>query len=220
MTRKLFIYGAGGFGKEVLDWARRQNAAKPCWSGFCFVDDVTALHEVHGVPVRRFADPEISQQLGDAEFVIGVGEPAGREALARKLGGAGARLGRVIDPSATVSVTARVGEGCVIGVGALVSSDGVMGRNACLISMGIVGHDAQVGDHTVISSKVNLGGASVVGAASYVGTGALIKERAQIGSNAIIGMGSVVYSDIPDDMIALGNPARVARRNTDRKVFR
>jgi acetyltransferase-like isoleucine patch superfamily enzyme len=33
-------------------------------------------------------------------------------------------------------------------------------------------------------------------------------------------MGSVVYNDIPDQMIALGNPARPMRRNDDKKVFK
>jgi acetyltransferase-like isoleucine patch superfamily enzyme len=33
-------------------------------------------------------------------------------------------------------------------------------------------------------------------------------------------MGSVVYSDIPDNVIALGNPARAARPNADKRVFK
>lgn len=72
----------------------------------------------------------------------------------------------------------------------------------------------------MISSQVNVGGASTIGAGSYIGMGALVKEGVRIGSNSIIGMGSVVYGDIPDDVIALGNPARVARPNSDRKVFK
>ncbi len=41
-----------------------------------------------------------------------------------------------------------------------------------------------------------------------------------IGSNSIVGMGSVVYNDIPDGVIALGNPARVARPNQIKKFLR
>jgi acetyltransferase-like isoleucine patch superfamily enzyme len=67
---------------------------------------------------------------------------------------------------------------------------------------------------------VNLGGECIVGDNSYIGMGALIKEGIKIGSNTIVGMGSVVYSDIPDGVIALGNPARVARPNLDQKVFK
>ena len=49
--------------------------------------------------------------------------------------------------------------------------------------------------------------------------GALILEKVSVGSESIVGMGSVVYRDIPDGVIALGNPARVARKNEDKKVF-
>lgn len=34
-----------------------------------------------------------------------------------------------------------------------------------------------------------------------------------IGSNVVIGAGSVVCKDIPDDVIAFGNPCRVIRKN-------
>jgi acetyltransferase-like isoleucine patch superfamily enzyme len=36
-----------------------------------------------------------------------------------------------------------------------------------------------------------------------------------IGNNVVIGAGSVVTKDIPDDVIAAGNPARVIRKITE-----
>ena len=67
---------------------------------------------------------------------------------------------------------------------------------------------------------VNIGGKCRIGKRSYIGMGTLIKEGVTIGDDVIVGMGSVVYSDIPDNMIALGNPARPMRPNTDKKVFK
>jgi sugar O-acyltransferase (sialic acid O-acetyltransferase NeuD family) len=220
VTRTLFIYGAGGFGKEVMDVARRRNAVTGQWSDIAFVDDITDARTIHGAPVLRFDDHAVRTQLDYAEFVIAVGEPAGREALARKLRDAGAHAGRVVDPSTIVSDSAELGDGVVITPLCSISSDARIGAHACVNTMAIVGHDVEVGDYSVVSSMVNLGGACVIGAASYIGMGALIKEHVRIGSNSIIGMGSVVYGDIPDNVIALGNPARVARPNTDRKVFK
>ena len=48
----------------------------------------------------------------------------------------------------------------------------------------------------------------------------MIKERLTIGHSTIVGMGSVVYTDVPDGVVCVGNPARVSRRNTDKKVFK
>jgi acetyltransferase-like isoleucine patch superfamily enzyme len=35
----------------------------------------------------------------------------------------------------------------------------------------------------------------------------------------IVGMGSVVFSDIPNEIIALGNPCRPIRPNLNKKIF-
>ena len=69
-------------------------------------------------------------------------------------------------------------------------------------------------------SQVNLGGASKVGSKSYVGMAAIIREKVSVGNSSIVGMGSVVYKDIPDEVIALGNPSKVSRRNNDKRVFK
>jgi sugar O-acyltransferase (sialic acid O-acetyltransferase NeuD family) len=220
VTLRLFVYGSGGFGKEVMDVARRQNAATRRWDQICFVDDIRAERTFYGTQVFRFDDAEVAQHLDGAEFVIAVGEPAGREKLGNKLREAGARLGQVVDVSSLVADTASLAEGLVVTPLCSISSDAQLARNVCVNTMSIVGHDVQIGENTVVSSMVNIGGACVIGANSYLGMGALIKEGVRIGSNSIVGMGSVVYSDIPDDVIALGNPARVARPNTDRKVFK
>lgn len=48
-----------------------------------------------------------------------------------------------------------------------------------------------------------------IGENVFVGTGVVILKGVDIGNNAVIGARSVVTSDIPDDVIAAGNPCRV-----------
>jgi acetyltransferase-like isoleucine patch superfamily enzyme len=86
--------------------------------------------------------------------------------------------------------------------------------------MSIVGHDVQIGENTVISSMVNIGGKTVIGKNSYIGMGALVKDVVRIGDGVIVGMGSVVFNDLPDNVIALGNPARPMRANLEQRVFK
>lgn len=50
-----------------------------------------------------------------------------------------------------------------------------------------------------------------IGSDVWVGGGALILAGVRIGSRAIIGAGSVVTRDIPDGVLAAGNPCRVIR---------
>ena len=50
-----------------------------------------------------------------------------------------------------------------------------------------------------------------VGAGASIGTSCTILSNVTIGRNAIIGAGSVVTRDIPDGVVAAGNPCRVLR---------
>ena len=48
-----------------------------------------------------------------------------------------------------------------------------------------------------------------------IGGNVTIGPRVTIGRNSLIGMGSVVTADIPDDVLAFGNPARVIRNMSE-----
>jgi maltose O-acetyltransferase len=50
-----------------------------------------------------------------------------------------------------------------------------------------------------------------IGADVWVGGGAIICPGVKIGSRTVIGAGSVVTKDIPDGVLAAGNPCRVIR---------
>ena len=50
-----------------------------------------------------------------------------------------------------------------------------------------------------------------IGSDVWIGSGALILPGVTIGSRTIIGAGSVVTRDLPDDVLAVGNPCRVLR---------
>lgn len=53
----------------------------------------------------------------------------------------------------------------------------------------------------------------VIGDNVWIGGGAIILPGVTIGNNAVIGAGSVVTKDIPDNVIAVGNPCRVIKEN-------
>jgi maltose O-acetyltransferase len=54
-----------------------------------------------------------------------------------------------------------------------------------------------------------------VGDNVWIGAGVQVMPGVTIGSNVVIGGGSVVVKDIPDNVVAVGNPCRVIRNITD-----
>jgi maltose O-acetyltransferase len=77
----------------------------------------------------------------------------------------------------------------------------------CTISKNaiILTHDASIKRYLGYS-KI---GAVTIGNMVFVGAGAIILPNVHIGNNVIIGAGSVVTRDIPDNCVAIGNPAKV-----------
>ena len=63
------------------------------------------------------------------------------------------------------------------------------------------------------------GGECIFGKKSYVGMNATIKEKLTVGNNAIIGMGAVVFRDVEENTVVVGNPARVTKGNDKHIVF-
>ena len=53
-----------------------------------------------------------------------------------------------------------------------------------------------------------------------IGARTLILPNVKIGSNVIIGAGSIVTKDIPDNVLAVGNPCRVLRELTEEDLHR
>ena len=55
-----------------------------------------------------------------------------------------------------------------------------------------------------------------IGENAWIGAGVIIVPGVHIGKNTVIGAGSVVTKDIPDNVVAVGNPCRVLREVSDR----
>ena len=81
-----------------------------------------------------------------------------------------------------------------------------MGNNVTLAPrVHILCHDA--------STKVHLGytkiGKVIIGDNVFIGAESVVLPNVVIGNNVIIGANSTVTKDIPDNMVAVGNPAKV-----------
>ncbi len=85
----------------------------------------------------------------------------------------------------------------------------------------VIHKNSVIGDNVHIDQCVTLGGngtefgAPVIGSNVYVGAGAKILGPIRVGDGCIIGANAVVLSDVPDNSIAVGVPAKVVRQNID-----
>jgi sugar O-acyltransferase (sialic acid O-acetyltransferase NeuD family) len=209
MNNIWYIYGAGGYGIETLDILLEN---KKNFKG-CFLVDDKNVNSINDTQVVSF-DPEL-----EGFVTIAIGEPATRMQILEKLKSSKLKVRSLISRHAFVSKFAKIGDGCIIAPMCSIQSTALINNNVAVNTAAILGHDVVIEESSVISSQVNLGGGVNIGRESYIGMGALIREGVKIGRNVIIGMGSVVHQDIPDGVIAMGNPARPLKKNIDKKVF-
>ena len=212
----LGIYGSGGTGRNVKEIAEVIGT----WNEIVFIDDTVKSGIYKGVcrmPFQCFVQ-KYSKEA--AEVIIALGEPEHKINLYNKVKKAGYDFANVIHPSAEISPSATVGRGLIIKNGSIVSSDAVIEDNVCLEFNALIGHNCVIHRNCQISSMVVVGGDSEIGEGTYVAQSVPIKENIKIGANSVIGMGAVVLRDIPENVIALGNPARAMRSKNESKVFK
>jgi UDP-N-acetylbacillosamine N-acetyltransferase len=209
-ARKLFVYGASGHGKVVGDILLACN--DPNFVGF--IDDRADLRgsRVLGLPV--LGDGEwLRHEAGMTQVAValGVGDNFLRKKLAEKCISWGVELVTVVHPTASVSVSARLGRGTVVMAQAAINADVKIGEGAIVNTSAVVEHDVDIGDFANVSPNAVMAGASRLGVLSHLAIGALTIPCVSIGTMTIVGAGSVVVGDIPDGVVAFGVPARVRR---------
>lgn len=104
----------------------------------------------------------------------------------------------------------------ILDVGKVVIGDNV--QFAPNVSLYTAGHPIHPDSR---NSGYEYGIGITIGDNVWLGGNVVVNPGVHIGNNAVIGSGSVVTKDIPDNVIAVGNPCKVVREITeeDRKYY-
>jgi sugar O-acyltransferase (sialic acid O-acetyltransferase NeuD family) len=215
----LGVYGAGGLGREVYEIAQAINKQNKRWETIVFIDDADNVANLRKMPIYKFEEALRKFSNLHFEICIAVGEPAVRTVLFEKLNRENVQLSTLIHPDVTIPESTVVGKGTIICKFVSITCDIRIGQNVYIHPMACIGHDATIGDNSVISSFTDVAGDCNVGKQAFLAIGTIMRQGTSIGDNSIVGMGSVVHRDIPDGVIAMGNPARALKKNERERVF-
>jgi sugar O-acyltransferase (sialic acid O-acetyltransferase NeuD family) len=210
--KQIAIFGASGFGREVLPLARQQWTAEDDAYNLVFVDDNTSSPEVNGHPVLTYAD-WLALPASSRHINIAIADSAVRQRLVERCSADGVQFFEVRAPNVMQLDDVSMGEGAILCAFVTLTSNIRIGRHFHANIYSYVAHDCVIGDYVTFAPSVMCNGNVVVEDHAYIGTGAVIKQGRPghplvIGRGAVVGMGAVVTKNVPRGVTVLGNPAR------------
>jgi len=208
--KKLLIIGAGGFGRELLQYAKDVlGAGRTEWEISGFLDD--NLNSLDGYSYTHKVVGTIDGHVVSDEYVYvcAIGDPRVKLSIAGRFLKEGANFINIIHPTAYVAGNCKMGVGVVLCPRASVTTDVALGCFVAIDVNSICSHDVKVGDGCTVSHFCDLTGFASLGEGVFLGSGVSILPGVKIGDHARIGAGSVVLSDVKAGETAYGVPAKV-----------
>lgn len=215
MTLFIGIYGASGFGKEVMPLARQQypTLAK---ENFVFIDDGQAGTALNGYPVLSYEDFVLADYSNKA-VTIAIANSQVRERLVQKLQQDHIQHLSIQASNTVILDEVEIGEGSLLCPFTCLTSNIKIGKFFHANIYSYVAHDCVIGDYVTFAPGVKCNGNIHIHDHAYIGTGAVIKQGTPdqplvIGQGAIVGMGAVVTKSVPAGVTVVGNPARILEK--------
>lgn len=211
--KKIAVFGAGGFGREVHDMIEQINFKKKEYDFIGFFDDgIEKGTIVNNFPVIGGVD-ELNLFNSDLCIALAIGNPEIKRKVFEKISNPRISYPTLIHPSVFIGNQDfnKVGEGCIICAGSIITVNIIIEDFVILNLSCTVGHDTTIGKFSSFMPTVNISGEITIGKCVYVGTGAKIINQLNIGENSVIGSGAVVTSDLPANCTAVGVPAKVIK---------
>lgn len=216
MSDKLIgVYGASGFGKEVMPLVRAQ-FTELNKEHFVFIDDGQANTDLNGYQVLSYTD-FINNSKTDKRVTIAIANSQVREKLVARLDQDSVQHLEIQAANTVILDEVEMGEGGLLCPFTCITSNIKIGKFFHANIYSYVAHDCVIGDYVTFAPGVKCNGNIHIEDHAYIGTGAVIKQGTPdkplvIGKGAVVGMGAVVTKSVPAGVTVVGNPARILEK--------
>jgi sugar O-acyltransferase (sialic acid O-acetyltransferase NeuD family) len=206
--KELLIVGAGGYGREVLQWCKDINLVNQTWAIKGFLDDnADALsgYDCDFQVVGKIIDWQPSK---NEVFVLAIADPNIKEKVVASLELRNVEFVSVIHPTASIGSFNKIGKGIVMYPDSRIVVNITIGDFVTILNNVSIGHDAIVGDYSTICGGCSINGNVNLGNKAFLGAHVTIIPDRKVGDGAFVGAGSVVMTDIIENTRVFGIPAR------------
>lgn len=205
MKEKIILVGAGGHAKSVIDCI---DSGKFEVVGF-IDDNKKGAHCGFPVIGNKLEDIVEYQKY---KYFVTIGDIAPRKRWYEKLKKHNLKTVNIIDKTAIISPSAKIGSGNFIGKFAIINADSVIGDDNVINTRALIEHECVVGSHTHLSTNSVINGNVIINDCVFLGSCAVCIGQLTIGESTTIGAGSVVIKDVEANVTVVGVPAKVILR--------
>ena len=141
-----------------------------------------------------------------AKLIIAIGDNLVRKKISTTILH---EVGQVVHATAQVDRLAQLSKGVQVMSGAIINRGVQIGNHTIINSNATIEHDCKIGDFVHIAPSATICGGVKVGEATLIGANATVLPRCVIGQNVTVGAGTVVISNIPDNVTVAGVPSKI-----------
>ena len=208
MNKVYGIYGASGFGKEVLPLLRKYLESN---DEIYFIDDSSDLKELNGYKIISF-EKFISIDASNIYISIAIANSQVREQLTLKCEENNIQIIDIKSENTILLDNVHIDNGSILCPFVTLTSNIKIGKAFHANIYSYVAHDCIIGDYVTFAPAVKCNGNVHIGDHVYIGTGVIIHQGRPnkpliIGKGATIAAGAVVTKSVPAGMTVFGNPA-------------
>ena len=206
--RRLFIVGAGSFGREMESWLELIPNDKRDWYIAGYLDSVQGKGKIQDYPSHyEIIGDENSFSFNESDLaVIAIAEPTIKEKIYSRLKNR-VKFFTYIASNAIMGKFNRISEGVIICPNCIITTNVVIGKCVILNIGTQIGHDVKIGDFSSLMTNVDVAGKCELGSRVFLGTNSTIVPSKKIANDVRISAGSIVIRNIKSKTIVFGNPA-------------
>lgn len=220
MQRIFGIYGAGGYGREVLpllrDKLQSQLTSNNINHEICFIVDEKITSSVNGVLVYTF-DEFCKMKIEQKYFTVAIADSKVRSEIFCKCESHGIVPFSIEANNSVIMDYVNIDSGAILSPFTCITSNVKIGKSFHANLYSYVAHDCIIGDFVTFAPGVKCNGNVIIEDYAYIGSGAVIRPGTKqkpliIGNHAVVGMGAIVTKSVPPNKTVFGNPAKLLGR--------
>lgn len=218
--KDIVVFGAGGFGREVIWTLEDINSDKREWNILGFIDDDREKWGkcINGYEV--FSPEAILNKYRKCHISNGIGNCFSKYILSKRFTCNELEYANLVHPATIVNRTAKLdGVGIVIQAGSIIAPNVIIKSHVTINLDVTIGHDCILNKYTTVAPGVHLSGYVNIGYGSDIGTGASVIQGLTIGHECIIGANAAVINNIDSNSVAVGVPAKKIKSTEQKIIF-